>query len=93
MNSGIIDEWIEFAMDAASDDYKNSNDTRAASLTLLNKLWVTFPEKFEEAEDKSNAVIALFNKVVSPSESTHRRASVLTSFLILSRLAVRNRTL
>lgn len=68
LNSGIIDEWIDIAMEAASDDYKNSNDSRIASFTLLYKLWVAFPDKFEEAEEKSNAVIALFNKVTLVGE-------------------------
>lgn len=49
-----MDEWIEFAMESATDDYKNTPDLRIASLSLLFNLWLLFPFKFEDTEDRSN---------------------------------------
>lgn len=64
MDSGILDDWIDFAIENASDEFKNSPDARIAALTLLCEIWILFPYKMEEIEDRANAVMSLLNKVI-----------------------------
>jgi len=47
LNSGILDDWIDFAIENASDEYKNSIDARIAALTLLVEIWILLPFKME----------------------------------------------
>ena len=65
MDSGILDDWIDFAIENASDEFKNSPDARIAALTLLVEIWILFPFKMEEIEDRANAVMSLLNKVTT----------------------------
>lgn len=63
MNSGIIEDWIDYATECASADYKNSPDLRIVSLTLLTQIWLLYPLKIEESESKVNNIMNLFSKV------------------------------
>jgi hypothetical protein len=45
---GILDDWIDTAFDASSDEYKNNPDLRITALCLLADIWRIVPQKIED---------------------------------------------
>lgn len=64
LNSGILDDWIDFAIETASpgEESRNTADGKIVALAFLTEVWMLFPDKIEEIEDRANAIISLFSK-------------------------------
>ena len=48
LSSGILEEWIDTAIEFASDSYSNTTDQRIVSLSFMTECWILFPNKIEE---------------------------------------------
>ncbi|KAL4446642.1 hypothetical protein ABPG74_005580 [Tetrahymena malaccensis] len=83
LNAGILDEWIDFALDGSTDEYKNTIDMRIVSLTLLVEVWMLFPFKIEDSEYKSNAVLQLLGKACKDKSQSLVICSLTLLFQLL----------
>ncbi|KAL4496244.1 hypothetical protein ABPG72_012981 [Tetrahymena utriculariae] len=83
LNAGILDEWIDFALDGSTDEYKNTIDMRIVSLTLLVEVWMLFPFKIEDSEYKSNAVLQLLGKACKDKSQSLVVCSLTLLFQLL----------
>jgi hypothetical protein len=43
VSSGIIDEWLELALNVSEGEFKYPVDTRISALTFGTELWCTYP--------------------------------------------------
>jgi hypothetical protein len=50
VNSGLLDEWIELALQSAEGEFKHPVDMRIAALSFATEVWMTFPPKIEDGE-------------------------------------------
>ncbi len=59
MQTGILDDWIDFSFAVAADDYRSSPDMKAAALNFLSEVWLSYPAKIEDQEYKANNLVNL----------------------------------
>ncbi|EGR31584.1 hypothetical protein IMG5_106360 [Ichthyophthirius multifiliis] len=77
LSTGILDEWIDQAIQYAEEDYKNIGDTRIISLQFIGEVWILFPFKIEENENRYQMILSLFTNA-SKSKITSLIISCLT---------------
>jgi hypothetical protein len=62
LNSGILDEWVDLALQVAEGEFKHPVDMRIAALAFVTEVWMTFPQKVEDGEHKANNIITLLKR-------------------------------
>ena len=67
LTSGILDKWIELALQIA--DSPSSPDIKIEAFSFLTEVWLLFPHLFESEEAKAMSIINTYKKACKNSQA------------------------
>jgi len=92
VSSGVIDAWIETVVKHIDQDANIDIETRQAALNLMCDVWLAHPEKIEEQDHVSAAILNCLKKSIRERSKPLVLSNLALMFKLLEHFAVEKNT-